>query len=119
MSNAYKDWQRENLVRDRYLTEQVLGQTWHRCDEMAFHCDDCEKQVPKSPDFSSPEGFFPLLDAMRARKNLFRILRFQNLGGLGIPDETKEMVIPVRWLKPGRFADDVYEFMLEQGKEIK
>ncbi len=112
-----------NKERDKFLTEEVLGECWHEWERSAFVkiCKNCGLHVSTecgkcdslfiNNDFSTGNGFIKLWDAAKEKDwwNDFLWLANHGLGAA----RYNVSHIPVNTIHPDRFADAVYEFLKE------
>ncbi len=95
-----------NTERDKFLTE-AMGESWHRCDEWAFYCEQCAKNVPISEDFSTWEGFGKLFEFS---KNQIWWKKFRLINH-SLPDLFNVGLLNEDLIDPNSFADAIYEFL--------
>ena len=118
------------IQRDKFLTEQVLGDCWHEASGMSWICGNCKADVgwngsienavdvaTLNHDSSTPEGFFKLWNAAQTKDWWDDFL---NLAGVGHSapmikaGEENYMFIYPEFIHSDRFADALYEFLKER-----
>ena len=95
--------------RDKYLTEQVLGECWHEgkyCGHVVL-CKHCNESMYYNinNDFSTSDGFFKLWNVAQ-KKGWWNELVYEITG----PHlDLENLIIHIN---PDRFADAVYKFLI-------